>query len=143
MGCRFATALLSPCPLVALPPCRSIRSDRLFLCFYRMQQASSSSKNAHPSLRSLSRICNVFLTKMDVLLPATFSMNSLPDLLLLVNAEQKMPCCRTRITGTARPIFFPHAQSIEKRVTLWYNCSVYLSDTHLTPHVVSESGIFE
>ena len=95
------------------PLCRSIRSDRLFLCFYRMQQASSSSKNAYPSLRackmqsisrSLSRICNVFLTKMDVLLPATFSMNSLPDLLLLVNAEHKMLYCLIRILRTARLI---------------------------------------
>ena len=55
-------------------------------------------------LRSLSRICNVFLTKMDVLLPATFSMNSLPDLLLLVNAEHKMLYCLIRILRTARLI---------------------------------------
>ena len=37
-------------------------------------------------LRSLSRIRNVFLTKMDTLHPDTNSWNSLPDLLLLVKA---------------------------------------------------------
>ena len=52
-------------------------------------QTPSSSKNAGPSLRacntlrmlrSLSRTSNVFLTKMDVLLPATQLNYSLPDL---------------------------------------------------------------
>ena len=38
-------------------------------------------------LRSLSRIRNVFLTKMDTLHPDTNSWNSLPDLLLLVKAD--------------------------------------------------------
>ena len=96
-----------------------------------------------PPMRSLGRICNVFLTKMDALLPATFSMNSLSDLLLLVNAEHKMLYCLKRILKTARPNFFPHAQIIEKRVILWYNYSIYPSDTYLIPHVVSESGIYE
>ena len=70
-------------------------------CFFASRvgsRAPSSSKNAYPSLRackmlhilrSLSRICNVFLTKMDALLPNTNSWNSLPDLLLLVKPVRK------------------------------------------------------
>ena len=58
-------------------------------------RAPSSSKNVGPSLRackmlrisrSLSRTNNVFLTKMDALLPVTNYEYSLPDLLLLVKA---------------------------------------------------------
>ena len=84
-----------------------------FLVYRPGSRVSSSSKNAYPSLRaskmlhilrSLSRICNVFLTKMDALLPNTNSWNSPPDLLLLVNAEHKMLYCLIRISGTVRLI---------------------------------------
>ena len=68
--------------------------------FLSGSRAPSSSKNAYPSLRackmlrisrSLSRICNVFLTKMDTLLPVTYYEYSLPDLLLLAHTTTDHP----------------------------------------------------
>ena len=71
-----------------------------FLVYKPGSRVSSSSKNAYPSLRackmlrisrSLSRICNVFLTKMDTLLPDTYYEYSLPDLLLLAHTTTDHP----------------------------------------------------
>ena len=122
---------------------RILRTARLICCSSMRNRDNAilpvtHYRNSPPDLLLVKPVRKSSSSKLDALLPATFSMNSLSDLLLLVNAEHKMLYCLKRILKTARPNFFPHAQIIEKRVILWYNYSIYPSDTYLIPRVVSD-----